>query len=250
MTPDELGLDVQIEVPGTPEQVWEAISTGPGISSWFLPTEIEGEQITFHHLPGATSEARLTDAEAPRRLRFTEDGGAQATELLVEARSGGTCIVRVVGSGFGGRGAAEGWTAALLNLKLYLEHFPGQAAAQILAGNQVPGPQARAWEDLQRAVGLDDPAVGERVTVGDDGTPLMAGVVEGRRETMATLRIDEPVPGIGFVGVGGPDEETAYLVLRAYLFGPQAKDVAARDEPRWRALLDERSSVLTAERGA
>ena len=28
-------VDVQIEVPGTPEQVWEAIATGPGIACWF-----------------------------------------------------------------------------------------------------------------------------------------------------------------------------------------------------------------------
>ncbi len=65
MTPDELGLDVQIEVAATPEQVWEAISTGPGISAWFLPAEVEGERITFHHMPGGSSEAEVTDAEAP-----------------------------------------------------------------------------------------------------------------------------------------------------------------------------------------
>src|ERR1700746_1845859 len=29
------------EVPGTPEQVWQAIATGPGISSWFVPAEFE-----------------------------------------------------------------------------------------------------------------------------------------------------------------------------------------------------------------
>ena len=149
MTPDELGLDLQIEVAATPEQVWEAISTGPGISAWFMPAEVEGERITFHHMAGGSSEAEVTDAEAPRRLRFTEGDGAQATEFLVEARSGGTCVVRVVGSGFGGKGADDGWTAALLGLKLYLEHFAGQEAANVLAGGQVPGPQARAWEELQ-----------------------------------------------------------------------------------------------------
>ena len=138
MTPDELGLDLEIEVAATPEQVWEAISTGPGISAWFMPAEVEGERITFHHMAGGSSEAEVTDAEAPRRLRFTEDGGAQATEFLVEARSGGTCVVRVVGSGFGGKGADDGWTAALLGLKLYLEHFAGQEAANVLAGGQVP----------------------------------------------------------------------------------------------------------------
>jgi uncharacterized protein YndB with AHSA1/START domain len=31
-----------VEVPGTPEQVWEAIATGPGTEAWFVPAEIEG----------------------------------------------------------------------------------------------------------------------------------------------------------------------------------------------------------------
>jgi hypothetical protein len=31
-------VQVEVEVPGTPEQVWQAIATGPGVSSWFVPT--------------------------------------------------------------------------------------------------------------------------------------------------------------------------------------------------------------------
>ena len=34
----------EVEVPGTPEEVWDAIATGPGVSSWFFPTEIEGRE--------------------------------------------------------------------------------------------------------------------------------------------------------------------------------------------------------------
>jgi hypothetical protein len=34
-------VQVEIEVPGTPEEVWQAIATGPGISSWFVPTEFK-----------------------------------------------------------------------------------------------------------------------------------------------------------------------------------------------------------------
>src|SRR4029078_11001004 len=30
-------VQVEVEVPGTPEEVWQAIATGPGISSWFVP---------------------------------------------------------------------------------------------------------------------------------------------------------------------------------------------------------------------
>ena len=36
-----LRLAFSVEVPGTPEQVWAAIATADGISSWFLPTDVE-----------------------------------------------------------------------------------------------------------------------------------------------------------------------------------------------------------------
>ena len=32
-------VQVEVEVPGTPEEVWQAIATGPGISSWLMPAE-------------------------------------------------------------------------------------------------------------------------------------------------------------------------------------------------------------------
>jgi uncharacterized protein YndB with AHSA1/START domain len=34
-------VQVEVEVPGTPEEVWQAIATGPGISSWLVPAELE-----------------------------------------------------------------------------------------------------------------------------------------------------------------------------------------------------------------
>ena len=34
-------VQVEFEVPGTPEEVWQAIATGPGISSWFVPAEFD-----------------------------------------------------------------------------------------------------------------------------------------------------------------------------------------------------------------
>ena len=41
-TPDKpLRVSFEVEVPGTPAQVWDAIASADGISSWFLPTELE-----------------------------------------------------------------------------------------------------------------------------------------------------------------------------------------------------------------
>ena len=34
-------VQAEVEVPGTPEEVWRAIATGPGISSWFVPSEVD-----------------------------------------------------------------------------------------------------------------------------------------------------------------------------------------------------------------
>ena len=64
-------VQVEVEVPGTPEEVWQAIATGPGISSWFVPAEFEdrdGEpwavQTTFG--PGSEARAGVTAWEPPR----------------------------------------------------------------------------------------------------------------------------------------------------------------------------------------
>ena len=38
---DTRTVEAAIEVPGTPEQVWDAIATGHGISAWFVPTKVQ-----------------------------------------------------------------------------------------------------------------------------------------------------------------------------------------------------------------
>jgi hypothetical protein len=40
-------VEVEIEVPGTPGDVWQAIAAGPGISSGFVPAEVEGRDGTL-----------------------------------------------------------------------------------------------------------------------------------------------------------------------------------------------------------
>jgi hypothetical protein len=199
---------------------------------------VEGDRITFHHAPEQGSGAEITDAEAPHRLRFVEGGGAMATEILVEARSGGTCVVRVVTSGFGDESAHDGWTAALLSLRLYLEHFPGQHAGVAIAGGLVPGPAGRAWDDLTTRLGLAELTEGERAATSGDGVPALAGVVEGRLDTMATLLLDQPAPGLAFVGVGGPDDEQVYSFVRAQLFGDDAAALAAELEGALRSVVE------------
>lgn len=75
-------------VPGTPEQVWQAIATGPGISSWFVPTEVEereGGRSTADFDPGMVSEATLTEWDPPRRFAAeSQDLGPDAPPVASE----------------------------------------------------------------------------------------------------------------------------------------------------------------------
>ena len=75
-TPDvPLRMELTFEVPGTPEQVWDAIATAGGITSWFLPTDLEervGGAIVTHMGEGASSEGTVTAWDPPRRLAYEE----------------------------------------------------------------------------------------------------------------------------------------------------------------------------------
>jgi uncharacterized protein YndB with AHSA1/START domain len=39
--PREFEIRREVELPATPEQVWEAIATGPGNAAWLFPAEVE-----------------------------------------------------------------------------------------------------------------------------------------------------------------------------------------------------------------
>lgn len=244
-------IELEVEVPGTPEEVWEAIATGPGITAWFMPADVEprvGGRIVHRHEADTETPGTVTAYDRPRRFAYEESGWADgelagdltATEYLVEARAGGTCVVRLTMSGFGDgeqwdraiESFAAGWRQALLSLRLYMTHFPGEVAAAVAAGDMVAGPKRHAWEELVRALGLpDSPAAGDRVTTAADAPPL-AGVVERAEERMVTLLLDEPARGIGFVGTGGPGDQV-YTFVRAQLFGPDAETLAAEQQRRW-----------------
>src|SRR6202163_461668 len=149
-------VQVEVEVPGTPEEVWQAIATGPGISSWFVPTEIQervGGTVVSHFGPGMDSTATVTAWEPPRRFA-AESGGfgpnapPLATEWVVEARSGGTCVVRVVHSLFASaddwddelESVESGWPAFFRILRLYLTHFRGERCSTFQVMGFAAGP--------------------------------------------------------------------------------------------------------------
>jgi hypothetical protein len=128
-----------------------------------------------------------------------------------------------------------GWQQALTSLRLYLTHFRGEPVAAVNAGGFVKGDHDAGWEWFTQQLGLPAaPAGGERVATEGSGVPALAGTVERAGEHMVTLVLDTPSRGIGLVGAGGIGEET-FVTVRAQLYGPEAPQIAAREQSEWKA---------------
>ena len=248
-------LELSIEVPGTPEQVWQAIATAAGMSSWYLPTDLEegvGGAVHFTIGEHMGADGEVTGWDPPRRLAFDEDwaglmGVDPATlspltwEFLVEAQSGGTCVVRVTGSGFG-TGAdwesewwdelAPAWLPYFDNLRLYLSDFAGQEATRMEVEAAHPAGAEALWSTVADAVGLGQE--GATVELCD-----ATGTVEKLGERQALVRLTAPVPGVLNLYVDGRGGGGATAGVRAYLFAADAADHVRRAEPAWRAWLQE-----------
>lgn len=257
-------VQVEIEVPGTPEEVWQAIATGPGISSWFVPAEIEERDgrpvaMTLTFGPGMESRSVVT-AWDPPRMFAKELGGwlpgspPMANEWSVEARGGGTCVIRIVHSLFAStddwdnqlEGTESGWSAFLATLRIYLTHFRGQRSAIMQVMTPVAGTDAEGWEALTAALGLKGVSVGQRCSA-PEGVPALGGVAEYVTESPydALLRIDEPGRGVAALGVAGFPGGPTMVAINFYLYGDQADETVARVTPLWQAWMRERFPMPT-----
>src|SRR4051794_28283621 len=256
-------IQVEVEVPGTPEEVWQAIASGPGISSWFVPTEFEEQDgkpvaVTMNFGPGMESRAVVTAWDPPRMFAaesggWTPDMPSIATEWSVEARAGGVCLVRVVNSLFAStddwdnqlEGTEFGWPGFFRTLRIYLTHFCGQRSAimQFVAG--VAGTGAEGWGTLTAALGGEGLSVGQRWTA-PAGVPALSGVAEYVSQSPydALLRLDKPGPGVAALGAfnfGGQ----SMVALNVYLYGDEAAGTVAHETPLWQAWIQERFPMPT-----
>ena len=214
-------VQVEVEVPGTPEEVWQAIATGPGISSWFVAAEFDERDgkpaaLTLNFGPGMESRSEVTAWDPPHQWAARSDGWVPgsppiANEWSVEARDGGVCLVRIVHSLFAStddwdnqlEGTESGWPAFLRTLRLYLTHFRGQGSAVMKWMAPVADTEAQAWETLTSALGLTGLSIGQRCAAAA-GAPAFSGVVEylSQNPYDALLRVDKPAAGRGRAGHG------------------------------------------------
>ena len=247
-------LEFSVEVPGTPEQVWQAVATATGMSSWFLPTEMEereGGALHFTMGPEMGSDGQVTGWDPPRRIEYQEDWAALmgqdpdalsalTSEFLIEAQSGGTCVVRVTSSGFGTGADWEAefwddmganWMPFFDNLRLYLSHFPGQEAVQFEANATHPVDAEVLWSILQDALALR--SEGESVDVRG-----ATGTIERVGQRQVLMRLTAPVPGMLSVFSFGIGDDTAIAGVRAYLFSADAAEYARSEQPAWQEWLN------------
>ena len=74
-------IEMEFLVPGTPEQVWQAIATGPGMSAWFTPASVDervGGTIEFDFGDVGGSQGVITVWE-PRHTSATRSTAGVAT---------------------------------------------------------------------------------------------------------------------------------------------------------------------------
>jgi uncharacterized protein YndB with AHSA1/START domain len=254
-------FEIELVVPGSAEQVWHAIASAEGISAWMLPTELEpreGGAVTFHMGPDASSRGRITHFEPARRVAYEEDWASLVghpdadvtplvTEFLVEARAGGTCVVRVVSSAFG-TGAdwenefweemSSAWAPMLDNLRVYLTDFPGQQAVLLWANANVDAAADAAITAVRQELGVG--AVGDEVSARG-----ISGRVERLIDRHFLLRVDQPVPGfVSFWSL--PADGSSALQIQGYFFSERAAAYVERAQTEWETWLNGVASELTA----
>ncbi len=256
MVDESRSIELEVEVVGTPEEVWRAIATGPGISSWYVPhtvEEREGGAATARFGPGPDMliPGRVAAWEPPRRIVFDggEDAGGLAFEWLVEARDDGTCVVRLVNSGFGSGeewdgqfdAMSDGWRLFMLNLQLHLEHFRGQTATASLPTATWAGPREATWARLTSQLGIPAaPSVGDRIEVSATDAPTLGGTVADVASWRVALAVDDPAPGTAIIAAEGSGDDVSVSIW-SYLYGNDGAAAAERDEALWAKWLSDRS---------
>ena len=162
----EFEIRRELELAGTPEDVWHAVATEEGNAAWLFP--------------GLTGRDQASVWEPPRRLVLRmegPDGWFNQIEDVIEARDGSTTVLRYVHSGIFEEDWENQYDAAgqhtdfyLHTLGQYLRHFNGRAATYI--GGESPDgiPAGSGFAGVKQALGVGDGAsVGDRVRFGPDG---------------------------------------------------------------------------------
>lgn len=246
-------IDLSIHAPTTPHEVWDAIATGPGISSWFVPTEIDGRvggDVRIHFDAFGDATARVIEWDPPNRLAYRtvdESGGGLTNEWTVEPTETDLSTVRLRVSGFTEdqdedfEGLSGGWPIFLGNLRLHLAHFRGAEARSITPTVFLPGGHDEAWANLCDSLGIPvDLSPAAHLATTGEGVPMLSGTVEDtifipNKVSAYILLMDAPAEGTAFIAAEGDGEQVGCSVW-LYLYDVDSDEV----DDRWTPYLTER----------
>lgn len=247
-------VEMEFVAPGTPEELWRVMATGPGYTAWFTPTEIDervGGRVYFNLGEMGSSTGEVTLWQPPLQFGYVERDWAEgappvATEITITARSGGLCVVRMVHSLFATsddwddqiEGFESGWPGFFDVLKLYLAHFAAEPAAVATAMQPADSEHDAVWRRFTEALQIAGADVGDDVTL----MPLqLPGIVElvrqDRKQRYVIVRTLAPMPGIAFLGTCEYNGKVN-ASLAHYCYGEDAAANALAAQPRWREWLE------------
>ncbi|MGD1218180.1 SRPBCC domain-containing protein [Streptomyces krungchingensis] len=234
----EFEIAREYEVDATPEQVWDALTTGTG--GWLWPMEFDGERRVGPF--GST----LTNWDPPHRLTSrSEDVGFPTQSLnqldnTIEPRDEGRrAWVRYVHSGIFTDdwdnqydGASKHTDFYLHTLRQYLTHF----APRPVAFTTLNGPEASQASDaftvVGRALGLsDDTAEGAKVAARGPGGRTLDAAVDYRNPYFIGLRTDDAL-----IRFFGRNHWGAPVGISVHDFAADADP--GRDEAAWQGWLN------------
>ncbi|MGC0363959.1 hypothetical protein ABH922_001943 [Rhodococcus sp. 27YEA15] len=197
--PENFEIRREVVVPGTPEQIWAAISAETG--GWMFPSPLE-----FPADGSRPDSPVIATWEPPTELAIRvegPDGWFNNLEYVVEGHDNSTAVVRYVHEGVFTQdwdnqydGASKHTDFYLHSLGQYLRYFAGRTATYVT----VEGPESSSARDgvdvLRTALGIGPTtAVGDTLTVGVPGLEPVDVVVDylddwftGLRSESALLR--------------------------------------------------------------
>ena len=169
--PFEIAKDLEVEA--SPQQVWEAITTGPGQDSWFMGrSEIEPREggAARWSIGDFTMESTVTAWDPPTHFVFrmdeAPDGAYHQFDYRIEPRDGVRAGIRYVHSGMLSgdweaeyEAMSEGDPAYLHKLVEYLTYFPGRFATGVDAQGPQVADRERVMAAYRRGLGLGDTVV-------------------------------------------------------------------------------------------
>ena len=235
--PPEFDCTREVILRASPDEVWDAIATKAGNAAWMFPNEID------------PSGAGATAWDPPHHFAVRQEQGDwfNALECVIEARDGGTTLLRYAHSGV----FVDDWDNQydavrqhtdfyLHTLSQYLEHFKGRVATYIgdvPQGIQGPPTLGDARRLRAPAAGVGTRRAGQRRRLSaTHATGRRAG--QGNRRLPATqLRRD-------------PHARRALLLLRPQRVRRPGRDEHPLVRGRCRRRGNQAELAAVAQRGA